>query len=276
MSELMTRPFDFVHLSQSVKALLALMSLCSVRLYALGIVFPPLGDEAMKGSVRNGFVLLIGFYIAWGQPLDIVENINTMRLLMLVLKEAVLGLMLGFACSVVFWVAEAVGALIDNQAGFNNVQQTNPMSGQESTPLGNVMGQLSHACFWMLGGATTLIALLFESFLWWPLNRMAPGWSDILIAFTQTQLAEAMRMTITLAAPTMLVLLLIDLGFGLIAKTADKLEPNSLAQPIKGAVAMLMVALLIALFFHEARPQFALRSLQGDISAGLERAGKAR
>lgn len=270
------RPLDFVTLGESVKALLTLIALCSARMYALALVFPPFGDDAIKGVTRNGLVLVIGLYIAWGQPLGVVKDLTTLQLLVLVLKEGMLGLMLGFACAVVFWVAEAVGALIDNQAGFNNVQQTNPMSGQESTPLGNVMGQLAHACFWMLGGIGVLIGLVFESFHWWPLSRVAPDWSAVLLQFTQHQLAALMRMTIVLAAPVMLVLLLIDIGLGLIGKTADKLEPNSLSQPIKGAVAMLMVALLVGVFFHEARPLLGLQHLQAEIDGWLKSAGVVR
>ena len=203
MSELLSRPLDFVALGESTKALLALIALCSARMYALALIFPPFGEEAMKGVVRNGTTLMVGFYIAWGQPLSIVQDLTTLQLFLLLLKETMFGLLLGFACSVVFWVAEAVGALIDNQAGFNNVQQTNPMSGQESTPLGNVMGQLSHACFWMLGGITVLIGLLFESFTWWPLSRMVPDWSAVLVQFAQLQLASMMKMIIVLAAPAL-------------------------------------------------------------------------
>jgi type III secretion protein T len=276
MSELLLRPLDFVELGEAVKTLLGLMAVCCARMFGLALIFAPFGEDAIKGVVRNGMVLMMGFYIAWGQPLRVINDLDTFQLFLVIVKEGILGLMLGFACSVVFWVAEAVGALIDNQAGFNNVQQSNPMSGAESTPLGNVMGQLGHACFWMLGGITVLIGLLFESYQWWPLTRMTPDWSRILVEFTQSQVAQLMRMTLVLAAPAMLVLVLIDLGFGLIGKAAEKLEPNSLAQPIKGVVGMLMVALLIGLFFHEARPMLTLLHLQQEIGAWIKSAGVAR
>jgi type III secretion protein T len=272
MNELFARPTAFIELGESAKSMLALLALCTARLYVLAIIFPPMGDSGLQGTVRNAVCLCIGFFMAWGQPLHIVDGLTTLQFILLVLKEGVLGLMLGFACAIVFWVAEAVGALIDNQAGFNNVQQTNPASGSESTPIGNVMGQLSHACFWILGGMMVLVSLLFESYTWWPMNRMTPDWSQVLQHFVQTHLSRLMRTTITLAAPTLLVLLLIDLGFGLIGKTAEKLEPNNLAQPIKGAVALMMVALLVALFFQEARPMLALTHLHEEISAWLETA----
>ena len=58
------------------------------------------------------------------------------------LKEVALGLLIGFAASTVFWTAESVGALIDAQTGFNNVQMTNPLSGEQSTPISHLLSQL--------------------------------------------------------------------------------------------------------------------------------------
>jgi type III secretion protein T len=276
MAELLSGPLAFVELGMSTKSFLMMLALCSARFFVLTLIFPPTGDTGLTGSVRNGMVLLMGFFIAWGQPLQIVQGLDTLQLAMLIVKEGVLGMVLGFAGGIVFWVAEGVGGLIDNQAGFNNVQQTNPAGGHECTPIGNVMSQLSHACFWILGGMTTLVGVMFESYQWWPLTRLAPDWSGVLLAFAQTQSSSLMRLMITLAAPTLLVLLLIDLGFGLLGKTAEKLEPNSLSQPVKGVVSLLMMALLVAMFFHEARPQMALQTLSKQIVGWLDDAKRAR
>jgi type III secretion protein T len=205
-----------------------------------------------------------------------VDHIGTLQLTLLLLKEALLGVLLGFAASIVFWVAEGVGELIDNLSGFNSVQQNNPTSGQQSTPVGNLLSNLANACFWMLGGMTVLAGVVFESYRWWPLDRISPEWSGVLQSFLQVHLTQLMRSQIVLAAPLLLVLLLIDIGIGLLSKAADKLEPNSLGQPIKGAVALLMLALLVALFFQQARPMLTLTNLQGELGAWLRHASTPR
>jgi type III secretion protein T len=272
MGEYLAHATDLINFGESAKTMMALLALCCTRMFVLAQVFPPMGEGAVQGGIRNGLVLTIGLFIAWGQPLRVVENLTTLQFALMVLKEGAMGLVLGFASSVVFWVAESVGGLVDNQAGFNNVQQSNPASGQESTPIGNVLAQLSHACFWILGGMVCLIDLLIASYRWWPLTRMAPDWSGLLQGFVATQVSTLMSQTITLAGPVMLVLLLVDLGFGLIAKTAEKLEPNALAQPVKGAVAMLMVSVLVALFFQAARPMLTLHHLQQELADWLKAA----
>lgn len=241
-----------------------LLVLCSARIFAALFVLPATSDQAIQGPVRNGMCLMLGFFVAWGQPLTMTQELTSALLAAMLLKEVVIGVMLGIAFSVVFWVAEGVGALIDTAAGFNNVQQTNPLSGQQSTPVSNLLGQLVISGFYVLGGMVVCVSLMFQSFRWWPLGTLTPSLTSGLEDFLNFQVRSYLEMTVKVAAPVMLILVLIDLACGLLAKTADKLEPNSLGQPIKGAIAILMLALLVGVFFDQAKPIIALKNIEAD------------
>lgn len=258
-----------IHLGESAKSLLTLLAVCSLRAYVAMLVLPVTNDQVLQGVVRNGLALTIGIFIAMGQPLHVVDNVSTFTLLAMIAKEGLIGLLLGYAISTVFWIAEGVGVLIDNQAGYNNVQQTNPLSGEQSTPVGNLLSQLAICGFYMLGGLIALVGLMFESFQWWPLDRLMPEWSNLLERFLQIQVSHYLQAVVKIASAVVMVLLLIDLGIGLIAKTADKLEPNNLGQPIKGAVALLMLVMLVAVFFEQVRPQLALHAMGRELAAWL-------
>jgi type III secretion protein T len=262
MEDFFKSPEALLQFGESMTAMLAMLALCTARLYVAFMVLPPLAADTLHGPLRNGICLLLGFYMAWGQPAHAFTGYTTATLLMLVGKEAFIGLLLGFAFSVVFWVAEGVGAMIDNMAGYNNVQLTNPQSGQQSTPVANLLAQLVSAGFFMLGGMLACLALLMQSFHWWPLHDMLPRLAGGPVDFVSVQMQGYLSAVAKIAAPVMLILVLIDLAIGLIARTADKLEPNNLGQPIKAAVATLMLALLVSAYFDESRPQIALRNLQ--------------
>ena len=113
----------------------------------------------------------------------------------------------------------------------------------------------------MLGGMVALVGLLFESFQWWPLGSLSPDWAPLLEDFVRVETDRYVEAVVKIAAPALLVLVLVDLGFGLIAKTAEKLEPNNLSQPVKGAIALIMLSLLVALFFEQVRPALALQEI---------------
>jgi type III secretion protein T len=129
----------------------------------------------------------------------------------------------------------------------------------------NVLGQLVAAGFFMLDGMMVLVGLILHSFHWWPLHSMGPSLTDGLERFVSAQMYSYLASVAKIAAPIMLVLVLIDLAIGLIGRTAEKLEPNNLTQPIKGAVATLMLALLVSAYFDEARPMIGMRSLEAQM-----------
>lgn len=248
-----------IELGLNVKALLLLLSLCTVRIYAAMLVMPATNDQLIQGVVRNGLAMTCGLFVAIGQPLGLVDNLSPMQWMVLALKEGFIGILLGFAVGTVFWTAEGVGMLIDNQAGFNNIQQNNPLSGQQSTPVGNMLSQLAIVGFYTLGGMMVFVSMLLDSFKWWPIKGATPDWPLLLERFLPTQIAGLTETTLKIAAPVIVTLMLIDLGIGLLGKAAEKLEPNSLGQPIKGVTAVLMLVMLVTVFFTQVRLQLTLK-----------------
>ena len=241
------------------KGLFVLLALSCTRFYAALLVLPATNDQLLMGRVRNGMVLLLGAFVAWGQPPDLLDGTGPLALIALALKEALIGMLIGFVVSVVFWVAEGIGMLIDNQAGYNNIQQTNPLSGMQSTPVGNLLMQMAIVGFYMLGGMLVFVGLLFDSYAWWPLTGMMPSGAVLAERFFPQEVASYTQAMLKIAGPVLMTLMLIDLGMGLLSKAAEKLEPGSLAQPLKGAATMLLLVLLVGVFFHQVREQLTLR-----------------
>ena len=244
---------DMMHVGAAFGDILKTVALCCLRFYIVFLILPATAGDAMQGMVRNGMVVLFGLFVAAGMSWHDAGALSASTWLMLAVKEAIIGLMFGFAASTVFWVAECVGALIDTQAGYNNVQLTNPLSGQQSTPVSDTLLHLVIAVFFAMGGMLVLLGALFDSFRVWPLMAPLPSMQGFSDVFFLQEVDNMMTMTVKFAAPVLLVLVLIDVGFGLVTRAADKLEPNSLSQPVKGAVAMLLLALLAGVFIAEVR-----------------------
>jgi type III secretion protein T len=242
------------HFGDTVNDALILIGLCSIRLMAALFVLPATGSQVIQGQIRAALAVMIGAFIAFGQarPPDLIE-MTGMQWLILVTKEVMIGVALGFAASTVFWIAECVGVMIDTQTGYNNVQLTNPLSGQQSTPISGLLLQMVIGVFWVLGGMPIFIGALMESFRIWPLFSPLPLLSGTADVFVIQVGANLLVGVVKFAAPALLILALIDLGFGLMTRTASKLEPASLGQPIKGAVAVLLLAFLSGIFIDQVR-----------------------
>jgi len=169
----------------------------------------------------------------------------------------------------VFWVAQTAGTIVDNMAGFNNVQMSNPLQGDQNTPIGNTLLNLAVTLFYAAGGMLFLLGVVFESFRWWPLGATLPDMSAVAESFLLQQTDSIFSTAVKLAAPVMMTLFLIDAGIGLLSRAADKLEPASLGQPIKGAVAILMVTALVIAMSSQVRDTLTYSQLLQRVKSGL-------
>jgi len=188
--------------------------LASLRLYAAFAILPAMGDRFLRGFVRQGVIAMLALYIGAGVPASSFEQLGTAELVFHAAKESAIGLLIGYVGAQVFWVAESVGALIDLQSGFNNVQLTNPMSGQQSTPVSDLLLHLVVVVFFGLGGMLVFLGALFDSFHVWPMLAPLPDIGRAADLFVIGQTESLMIGIVRFASPVLLLLVLVDLGFG--------------------------------------------------------------
>ena len=242
--------------------LLFIILLYSARIFSLFSILQATSSQVLQGRMRSGVALLFAYFVAAGQPVHLLDAFGGLDLFLLALKEAFLGILLGYMAATAFWVVEGVGAMIDNVAGYNNVQQQNPLSTHQSTPISSILLQLCITLFYSLGGFLFLLDAVFETYRWWPVAAMAPVPAAILERFIILQTDTLMVQIVKISSPLLVVMVLIDLGFGLVAKTAGKLEPNSLAQPVKSATSILIVMLSLNVFIQQLTVSLSLADLK--------------
>ena len=247
--------------------LILLLAIASVRLFVMFMILPATSSEILPGIARNGVVYVLGGFIAYGQPADVMRAMQVKELVFLVGKEAMIGLVLGYAASTVFWVAQNIGTIIDDLAGFNNVQMSNPLRDEQSTPIANTLLQFSVTLFYCLGGMITLLHVVFDSFQAWPLLAVQPQTSRLFEPFILSNTDSMMTMAIKLSAPIVLLLVLVDAAIGLVSRNADRLEPANLSQPIRGALALILLALLIQIFVAQVQGALSFVNFQSELKS---------
>jgi type III secretion protein T len=230
---------------------LLLVALVSLRYGLVVLIVPLFMSSIMTGVVRGGFVFGMALFTAIGTPLELVNQIDGIEWLVYAAREVMLGAALGFALSVPFWAAESVGATIDMQTGYNNVQHTDPLSGQESTPVSQLLLHTLLAVFVSAGGMTLIVGTVIASFQVWPVTSGLPSLEGLARQFLPQTVDHLMTIVVKFASAVLLVLVLIDLGIGFVSRSADKLQANELGKPLKAAVALLIIALLMGTFMTQ-------------------------
>lgn len=244
------------------------LALHMIRFVVAMLVLPVTAEQIVNMMSRMGIALMLAMFVALGRPADELVGLSGGEIGLIAVKEIVIGLALGFAMSTVFWVIEYVGALIDTAAGFNSVQTQNPMSGEQSTPVSNLLAKLAGAVFFSIGGMVFFAQAMFDSFQVWPVADLLPSAQGAYAVFVERQVGTLFSLVLKIAAPVLIVVMLIDVGVGLLARSAEKLEPTSLAQPIKGVVAVLLVMLMVGAVFDSLRQHLVPRGVLQQIVPG--------
>lgn len=239
----------------SLEALLLAMP----RTLVLFAVVPFLSGTLLTGLVRNALVLMLGLFVALG--IEAAPPASTGLLVVLMGKEALIGLILGLGFGGFVWAIQSVGDLIDFQTGSANASFFDPVAGHDTGATSEFLVWVAMTLFVAAGGLLAMLNVLFDSYRIWPVGALAPDLPAALQRFAIVQGDSLFQLIVKLAAPVIFVLVLVDLGFGLIGRAAPALNVFQATQPLKSLAAHLM--LLLFLYFLFDSLQSSLRIERG-------------
>jgi type III secretion protein T len=254
---------------EPIKQFLIVYGLCAVRTLAAVSVTPFLSSQVVVGTARNGLVLAWTLMIYPIVEPTIPANLGSPLLIVsLLFKEIVLGILIGFFASKVFWVAMSVGFLIDNQRGAALAQVFDPNSGGETSPFGILLQNTLLCLFYSSGGFLLFLAGLFESYKVWPVFEFFPQFTDAFPTLLLSEVDDFSRMVVLLAAPIVIIVFLTEFGLGLVNRFAPQLNVFVLAFPIKSLAAVFVLMLYVPYLFEGLAGRFSVmeilfRSLSG-------------
>ncbi len=214
------------------------------RVAALFTTAPIFGNRAIPKQVKVGLAALITLALlplvgpkVGAAPVDLVSMAGQ------VAAETAVGLCLGFMVQLLLSAFQMAGYYIDTQMGFGIINILNPFTEQQTSAMGQFMYQLGMTLFLVGGGHLFLISTVAGSYL-----TVAPGGAhfngDMSGAFTGF-LGQLFIVAIKIAAPAAAVLLVVDVAFGIIARTVPQMNVFIVGMPVKIIVGVLTLALVL-------------------------------
>ncbi len=227
------------------------------RITAAVTVAPLFPASLFPLLLRSSVAVSLALYLYPHMAAGLLPDLALTAWLMLILKEAFLGLLVGLAVGTLVWALEAVGSMLDFQVGFSNAQVFDPFGGHQAGPLAEFLTRAAVVLFVTGGGLQLFASLLIESFRLWPVGSFYPSLTPTLADFAGASLGSLLQLIVRLAAPAALLLALIDVSFGLVGRAVPQLNVFYLTMPIKGALAALMIALYLAYIADLAATELA-------------------
>jgi flagellar biosynthetic protein FliR len=156
----------------------------------------------------------------------------------------VIGLSIAIAARALIAAAELAGHLSGFQIGFSYAATIDPVSGVRNTVVTSLYGLLALLAFFAINGHHEILRALAISYAKLPIGA---GHLDgsILTAVRQI-FALVFTVGARLAAPIIVVLLIVELAIGLISRSAPALSFMVVGYPIRLIVGLAVLALLIS------------------------------
>ncbi|MFD0959495.1 flagellar biosynthetic protein FliR [Paenibacillus chungangensis] len=216
------------------------------RITAFFVVVPVFSSRGVPNVFKIGlsfFITLIVF-LTYGFEQTMVPNAEYVLVL---LREILIGLLLGFIVYLFFAVVQTAGAFMDLQIGFAMANVVDPHTGASAPLLGYFKYMLMMLVFLMMNGHHYLLGGLMYSYEWMPLSNelfqrmMSGSVTDYLVrVFSNTFL-----LAVQVAAPLVVAMFLTDVGLGFLTKTAPQFNVFVIGIPLKIIVGLFLLFLLM-------------------------------
>jgi flagellar biosynthetic protein FliR len=162
-----------------------------------------------------------------------------------IIGELIYGIIIALSLAAVFSAFEVAGELIGFQMGFGFAQTADPLTGSRFAVLAIWAQLLATMVFLSVNGHHVILKTLVESFKLVPIGSFTVD--QALCAKMLTICGTIFILAVKLAAPVIAVLILSQLGFGLIAKFAPQI--NILATSFPATITLGMLFLGFTLIF---------------------------
>ena len=226
---------------------LTAFALALTRLIGVFLFAPIFGHGAVPARVRLGIALALAYWIA--STLSVDPGAPGFSLGFALLREATIGLAIGFAASIVFSGFSLMGEYAAMQGGLGAAAVLDPSTGTNSVVLTSLMGGLAGLVFLATEGHHLLLRGVFLSFEALPVG--GPGPDPFGFAQLGKLGAVVFEVGVKLAAPFTAVMLVSNLAVGMLGRAIPQLNLMSLQLPAQIALTLLILALAAGPFVDE-------------------------
>jgi type III secretion protein T len=237
----------------TVQDFLMALACSQPRILGMFAVVPLFNPQLIPRMMRLAVAAGTGLIVAPTLLSVAKTSFSPVTVLFIAGKEAFIGFALGYAVALPLWAFEAVGFLIDNQRGASISATLNPLTGNDSSPLGILFNQAFIVFFLISGGFPLMLGVLYDSYRLWPVLEWAPTLRNDSIPVLLGQLDQFMRLAMLYGAPVIVAMFLSELGLALVSRFVPQLQVFFLAMPIKSALALLVLILYATNLFELGR-----------------------
>ena len=231
-------------------SLLPTFLLVFARITSFFLVMPLFSYRTIPTMFKIGFAVFLSMIISIHIDVAIADIDFTYYFL--VMKEVIVGLMIGFIAYMILSAVQIAGGFIDFQMGFAVANVIDPQTGAQSPLIGQYFYVIALLFLLTVNGHHLLIDGMYNSFQFIPVDAFI-SFKDIFASFTIQTFNKMFLIAFQMSLPIVGCLFLVDVALGIVARTVPQLNVFVVGLPLKITVSFFVLSFFIALYINLTR-----------------------
>lgn len=222
-----------------------LLLLVFVRTSGIFFISPFFSSQNVPNIMKAGFSFILSILLTF--TLDINLSLEGTTFVVLIFKELMIGLIIGFISYAFFSVFYVMGQIIDMKIGFGMVNVMDPQHKVQVPIMGNFYYILAFLLFLSLNGHHIIINALIDSFKFIPIGKFV--FKQDIAFFLTDILSKSFITGFKLSAPIIVVIFLTDLALGILARSIPQMNVFVVGMPLKILVGLFVISISLPIFY---------------------------
>jgi flagellar biosynthesis protein FliR len=219
-----------------------------VRVTSFFVTVPLFSYRTIPNIHRIGLSFLLSWLMFLSLKKPTIEIDSTYFLL--ILKEALIGLCIGFIAYMVISAIQVAGGFIDFQMGFAIANIIDPQTGAQSPIVGQYLYTFALLFMLSVNGHHLLLDGIYYSYRFIPLDQIwIPFGHANLIEFVVKSFSTMFMIAFQMAVPIVGSLFLVDVALGIVARTVPQFNIFVVGFPIKIGVSFIVFIIVMSGLF---------------------------
>lgn len=217
--------------------------LISCRVTCLIYAAPFFSMNNTPRRVRVSLSLVVSYLLYISLPTQTIPAYDTvLGYAVLVLKESITGLLMGYACNVCTTIASFAGRVIDMETGLSMASLMDPTTKENTSITGMIYSYAFTLILIITGIYEYILKALAESFQLIPIAG-AVFRTDALLNAMLSFMASYLLIAFRICLPMFAVMILLNALLGILAKVAPQMNMFSVGMQLKVLVGLSMLFL---------------------------------
>lgn len=216
-----------------------------VRMSCFVVTAPFFSVNTVPRRVKAGLAFFISVIVYSSiTPHEVIEYQSIISFAVIVLKEAIAGLIIGFGANIVFSVCNLAGKIADMEVGLSMVQLFDPMTRDATGFMGSIYQYGVMLILFVTNMHHYILRAFIESYRLIPIGGVKFV-SDNIVISALSFLTEYVSIAFRFCLPVVAAIMLLNAVLGIMAKTSPQMNMFAVGIQLKIFVGFTVIILTI-------------------------------